>query len=259
MSLAMIDTPNGDLIHDRWAVLERCRQRLHWIAVRIMGCREDAEDVVQEAALRWLQVDPATVRAPEGWLVTVTTRLSIDHARRASTERRVHRAIHDPASDTSSSAWRAADEPTEIAAELSEAFRIIRARLAPAERTALVLREVFAFEYGELARLLGKTEAACRQIVRRARERVRQATSGLALCVDDAPGLERQFVRAVTAGDREAALAAINADAPSTTHRQVHRGARAFTGRGSRGVDRRRSREGRRSWEADATTATPAA
>ena len=258
MSLAVIDTPNGDLIQDRWAVLERCRQRLHWIAVRIMGCQEDAEDVVQEAALRWLQVDPATVRAPEGWLVTVTTRLSIDRARRASTERRVYRAVHDPATDTSS-AWGAADVPTEIAAELSEAFRIIRARLAPAERTALVLREVFAFEYAELARLLGKTEAACRQIVRRACVRVRQATSGLALCVDDAPGLEQQFVRAVTAGDREAALAAINADARSTTHRQVHRGARAFTGRGSRGVDRRRSREGRRPWEADATTASPAA
>jgi len=220
-------TTNTSPTPDRWAVLERCRQRLHWIACRITGCWEDAEDVVQEASLRWLEVDPATVRTPEGWLVAVTTRLSIDRARRASTERQAYRTMRELARDTPS-AWDSADVLTELAAQVSEAFRILRARLEPAERTAFVLREAFACEYEEIARRLGKTQAACRQIVHRARERLHRAPPELALCVDEPPDLVERFLSALAADDCQGVLAALNGPATGTRRRALVRRRRVW-------------------------------
>jgi RNA polymerase sigma-70 factor (ECF subfamily) len=217
---------------DHWEVFERCRRRLHGIAFRIVGSAEDAEDVVQDASLRWLRADIDSVRAPEGWLVTAVTRLSVDRVRRAATERQVYLRASDlgldPASDSTGLQSRA-----ELATGVSDAFRILRGRLAPAERTAFVLREVFACGYDEVARVLEKSEVACRQIVHRARERVRRPWPSIASRADDPPELDEQlaerFVSALARGDRGAVLAALD-DETNAASRSDGRRARAFAG-----------------------------
>jgi RNA polymerase sigma-70 factor, ECF subfamily len=221
-------TTDREATTDRWGVFERYRRRLHRIAARIVGSAEDAEDVVQEASLRWLRADLASVRAPEGWLVTAVTRLSIDYVRRIATERQAFRRARNLGLDTASD--RTGLHPlAEVAIHVADAFRVLRGRLGPIERTAFVLREVFACDYGEMARALDKSEAACRQIVHRARERVRQPWPSLALRVDDPPELTERFVSALATGDHEAALAALDHqddEASHSTGRRVH----AFAG-----------------------------
>jgi RNA polymerase sigma-70 factor (ECF subfamily) len=169
---------------------------------------DDAEDLVQETSLRWLQADTSTVRAPEGWLVAVITRLAIDRLRRAANEPRVHDDARNLGYAIASD--RTMPEPLEdVATDVLEAFRLLRESLAPAERAAFVLRDVFACDYGELATMLGKSEAACRQVVHRARERVRRARSGLSLRGDDSSDLADRFRSALAVGDRLGVLAAL--------------------------------------------------
>jgi len=182
--------------------------------------------VVQETSLRWLRADLATVRVPEGWLVTVATRISIDRARRVVRERQAYRASWELESDTAS-AWTVPGNFTELAVQVSDAFHLLRSRLAPVERTAFVLREAFACEYDEIARALEKSEAACRQIVRRARERLQRPRPRLRLSVSEAPDLTARFIGALAAGDRQAALAALN-DQTTDARRRVASDVRAI-------------------------------
>lgn len=242
---------------DRWAVFEHSSARLRGIARRILGSSDDAEDVVQEASLRWLQADVAAVRAPEGWLVAVVTRLSIDRVRRGATERRTYDRVRSLAPDVAFS-WAAPDPSPEITHRVSAAFRLLRRHLSTPERTAFVLREVFACDYGELARVLDRTEAACRQIVHRARERLRASWSRLSLCIDDAPGLAERFVTALAAGDRQGVLDAVNGD-PTADRRRGPQGARA-TGTPRRAQPwHRRQTASPPCWEPVAAVESPAA
>lgn len=247
------------LTPDEWAVFERRRERLFGIASRMLGSADDAEDLVQETSLRWLRADPATVRAPEGWLVTVITRLAIDRLRRAAKERQAY----DEAGLLElapTSEWTTPDGPPDVDSQLSQAFLVLRERLAPTERTAFVLREVFDCDYEEIARMLEKSEAACRQIVRRARLRVRQHPSRLALRRDVSPLLTERFRTALAAGDRDAVLAVFNDDATDAPGRA--RGTvRLHAGRPSRSRPWHRSPGAlsRPSWNSDVATANPAA
>ena len=205
-----MESMNGTETADRWAVFERSRQRLLKVAIRIVGAADDAEDLVQETSLRWLQTDTAAVRAPEGWLVTVITRLSVDHLRRATKERQAYsEAGH---LDLLGTSLTTPDRPTELASHSSMAFHVLRERLEPAERIAFVLREAFTCGYDEIARVLAKTEGACRQIVHRARERVRQRRSRCVPRREGIPGLAERFLGALSTGDREGALAALTAE-----------------------------------------------
>jgi len=170
---------------------------------------EDAEDVVQEAFLRWQQSDAGAVRNPEAWLVTVTTRISIDRLRRASTEREAYVGAWLP--EPLATPVAAPDRHVELASDLSMAFLVLLEKLAPEERAAFLLREVFGTNYVEIARVLDKSEAACRQLVHRARERVR----GEKKRVDASPSakerLVERFVEALARED-EGALLALFAD-----------------------------------------------
>src|SRR6266516_2500007 len=134
---------------DRWAVFETCRPRLFRTAFRMTRSSDEAEDLVQETALRWLRADTAAVRTPIGWLVAVITRLAVDGLRRAAQQQRAYAEFHRHSE--------------------SAARRALRERLQPRERVALVLREAFDCDYGEIARVLQKNQVSCRQIVSRAR------------------------------------------------------------------------------------------
>ncbi len=159
-------------MQDRSAEFERHRPRLFGIAYRMLGSRSDAEDVLQDAYLRWQRGTSEELRSPEAWLVTTVTRLCIDRLRaaRAQREQYVGPWLPEPLiGDTAP----AADTRAELSSSLSIAFLVVLEQLEPDERAAFLLHDVFDTDYAEIAEILGKSAAACRQVVSRARKRVR--------------------------------------------------------------------------------------
>jgi RNA polymerase sigma-70 factor (ECF subfamily) len=201
---------------DQTGDVERLRPRLLGIAYRMLGDVHDAEDLVQEAFLRWQQADRAAVGAPEGWLVAVVTRLAIDRLRRGAAERAVYVGpwLPEPIATDGRSA---PDRSAELASDLSMAFLVLLERLAPEERAAFLLREVFDTGYDEIARILGKSEAAARQIVHRAKARVRSDRARFAAAPDAQERLLHRFLAALEADDKEALLAVFAPDATFTS------------------------------------------
>jgi RNA polymerase sigma-70 factor, ECF subfamily len=197
------------------APLERYRARLFGIAFRMLGDVQDAEDLVQEAMLRWHQAERATVREPEGWLVAVVTRLAIDRLRQAQTRRAVYPGpwLPEPvAEERLSPEYR-----SELASDLSMAFLVLLDRLGPEERAAFLLRDVFGCEYDEIARALGKSQAAARQTVHRARERVHADRPRFTAPPDAKERLLGRFIQALQTADKDAMLALFTRDVTWTS------------------------------------------
>ena len=197
-------------------VFEQLRPRLFAVAYRMTGTRADAEDMVQEAYLRWHRADVGTVRSPEAWLVSVVTRLSIDRLRKAAVEREKYTGPWLP-EPLFGAPPRSPEEQLEIAPELSLAFMVLLERLAPVERAAFLLHDVFDRDYPEIARILRKGEAACRQIVHRARERVRSDRRRFRASEEDRRRLIEKFTEAANAGDAETLLSLFAEDATLTS------------------------------------------
>lgn len=191
---------------------ERQRPRLLGIAYRMLGTVDDAEDVVQDAYLRWHQADTDTIRVPEAWLVSVTTRLAIDRLRKASAERVRYTGTWLP-EPLATGPDAAADRKAEMASDLSLAFLLLLERLGPEERAAFLLREVFDASYPEIARTLEKSQAACRQLVHRARIRIRGDRIRQAISPATQEQLLERFLAALAADDQEALLTLIAEDA----------------------------------------------
>ena len=190
------------------------RPRLFGIAYRMLGVRADAEDVLQDAWLRWSAADHAALQSAEAWLVTVTTRLAIDRLRAAKTEREAYVGwwLPEPLVEVEE---RTPETAAELASGLSVAFLHMLERLAPEERAAFLLRQVFDYDYGEIASILDKSEATVRQVVHRAAERVRQERPRFAVPPETHKRLLGKFVQAAQSGQRAAirALLADNAEA----------------------------------------------
>jgi RNA polymerase sigma-70 factor (ECF subfamily) len=201
-----MDTPS-----DRSAIFEQYRARLFGIAYRMTGSQEDAEDLVQETYLRWHQTDAAAVRTPEAWLVAVVTRLSVDRLRRLASERAAYEGTWLPEPLRTAESSTPAHE-AELASDLSIAFLVLLERLAPEERAALLLHEVFDWSYGEIARTLGRSAAACRQIVHRARERVRRDRPRFPVPPEAKEHLLERFLAALAADDEAALLSLLASD-----------------------------------------------
>ena len=134
----------------------------------------EAEEVVQDAWLRWHEADKSGFDSAEAWLVTVVTRLSIDRLRTAKVQRAHYIGTWMP-EPTLTEAPSTPEQLLERADDVSVAFLTVLERLAPESRAAFLLREVFDAGYDEVARTLGKTEAACRQLVHRAKAQVLEA------------------------------------------------------------------------------------
>jgi RNA polymerase sigma-70 factor, ECF subfamily len=221
---------------DRVALFNQHRQRLYGIAYRMLGSRDDADDMVQEAYLRWHRTDLERVQTPQAWLVTIVTRLCIDRLRAARTERENYIGpwLPEPLEGCPVSP---ADAQTELASDLSVAFLTVLERLAPEERAAFLLHEVFDSEYAEIARILGKNEAACRQIVHRARERVRRDRPRFTVSETARTRLLQRFLAALHDEDKDSLLSLFAADATWTSDgggkakaaRKVIRGAELIT------------------------------
>jgi RNA polymerase sigma-70 factor (ECF subfamily) len=184
------------------AFLQRYRPRLFGIAFRMLADVQDAEDLVQEAMLR-LQ-SAGDVHEPEAWLVSVVTRLAIDRLRKARTARAVYPGpwLPEPVAEEKFSP----DYRSELASDLSMAFLVLLERLAPEERAAFLLREVFGAGYGEIANVLAKSEATARQMVHRARDRVRADRPRFAAPPEAKERLLGSFITALENGDKDALL-----------------------------------------------------
>ncbi len=152
-------------------VFERERRRLFTLAYGFLGSRAEAEDVVQEAWLRWHKSETEEKREPAAWLTTVTARLALDYLRSARVKRETYPGVWLPEPIVEAPS---AETSALVKSELSLAFLFLLERLGVEERAAFVLREVFDRSYREIGEVLGKTEAACRQLVKRGREKVQQ-------------------------------------------------------------------------------------
>ena len=199
------------------------RPRLLALAYRLLGSRADAEDVVQDAWLRWHQADQSAIVDPLAWLVTATTRLGIDRLR-ALRARREHyvgpwlpepaRIEEDdgPAGDVAGPApgpARAAGTPGQV----SLAFLAVLERLGTEERAAFLLKEAFDYDYAQIAALLGQGEANCRQMVHRARQRLAAARARFEVSPQRHRVLLEKFMHAARGGDRAALESLLHADA----------------------------------------------
>jgi RNA polymerase sigma-70 factor, ECF subfamily len=180
--------------------------RLFGVAYRMTGAAADAEDILQEAYLRWHQADLSAIVTPEAWLVTIVTRLAIDRLRKAAHSRETYIGPWLPEPLVASTA-PSPEEETELASSLSLAFLYLLERLSPVERAVFLLHDVFDFDYAEIARVVGKSETASRQIAHRARERVRRDTPRFEADEKKRVELIRKFSAASHGGDEKALLA----------------------------------------------------
>lgn len=182
---------------------DQLRPRLQAIAYRMLGAVAEAEDVVQDARLRWHGTDRNAIDNPEAWLVSVTTRLAIDHLRAAKLQREHYAGIWLPeplmseGTDTPEALYERADD-------VSVAFLFLLERLTPEARAAFLLREVFDADYAQVAEVIGKSEAACRQLVSRAKTQLRDGRPHQPVRKDVHLNLVRRFAQALEEGTFDA-------------------------------------------------------
>jgi RNA polymerase sigma-70 factor (ECF subfamily) len=187
------------------------RPRLFGIAYRMLGTRQEAEDAVQEAYLKWREAEVGSLRSSEAWLVSVTTRLCVDRLRKLKLDR-----------ETYVGPWLAEPIVAEVTSpetelenlqHLSIAFLLMLERLSPEERASFLLREVLDFDYSEIASALHRSEGACRQLVYRARQRLGAPSSRLKPSPAQHRALLEQFVAATVGGDIDRIVALLSDEA----------------------------------------------
>jgi RNA polymerase sigma-70 factor (TIGR02957 family) len=183
-------------------LLDELRPRAFAIAYRMLGSVSEAEDVVQEGLLRLHGVLEAgeEIEVPEAYLATIVTRLSIDRLRSAQAQR-----------DTYVGEWLpepvvtgGVDDPAlhaEMSDTLSLAFLVLLERLSPEQRAVFLLREVFDYDYSAIAEIIGKTEAACRQLAVRARHHIEQGKPRFETSRQERNELAHRFMTATQTGD----------------------------------------------------------
>jgi RNA polymerase sigma-70 factor, ECF subfamily len=193
---------------------EALRSRLFGLAYRMLGSRAEAEDIVQDAYVRWHQTDRDKIDSSEAWLVTTTTRLAIDRLRRLKTEREAYVGPWLP--EPIVTHVPPPDRNLDLAADLSIAFLTLLERLAPEERAAFLLHDVFDVDYGGIASVLERSEAACRQVVHRARERVRGDRKRFDVTESAKADMLQKFMVAMEARNEQALLALFAPDATWT-------------------------------------------
>jgi RNA polymerase sigma-70 factor (ECF subfamily) len=180
----------------------RLKPRLFGIAYRMLGSRAEAEDTVQDIYLKWHEAEAGAVRSSEAFLVTLATRTSIDRLRRLQSRRTEYFGpwLPEPLleADYASPQWK-----MELADDISIAFLAILEKLSPEERAVLLLRDVFEFEFAEIATIVAKSEAACRKMHSRAKERVRSDRPRFAVSKEAHQRVLEKFAKAAQAGDRE--------------------------------------------------------
>lgn len=191
------------------ATFEAHRPLLFSIAYRMLGSASEAEDVVQDAWLRARQDEHADeVRSVRAYLTTIVTRLCIDHLRSAERTRLEYPGpwLPEPLAEPN-------QESAELASSLTTAFLVLLEQLAPTERAVFLLREVFELDFDEIARSIGKSEANTRQILTRARGRLRDPRPRFTASRRESEEIVRRFRDASVTGNLDELMAVLHADA----------------------------------------------
>lgn len=200
----------------RIEIFDYHRRRIFGIAYRMTGSTSDAEDIVQETYLRWHKANADEIESAEAWLVTVTTRLAIDRLRKLQKERETYIGPWLPEPLFTQKIY-SPEEQLELASNLSLAFLALLEKLSPTERAAFLLHDVFEISYEEISRIIGKKEAACRQLIHRARARVRQDKTRFAVSEDKKRKLIEKFIKAVEAANEQEIISLFTEDVTLTS------------------------------------------
>jgi RNA polymerase sigma-70 factor (ECF subfamily) len=196
-------------------VFQTHKRLLFSIAYNMLGSVMDAEDCVQEAFLRWCQAsergETEAVRSPQAYLSTIVTRLCIDQLRsaRMQRERYVGVWLPEPLITTDESSVTGMAELSEA---LSVAFLHLLEQLSPIERAVFLLRQVFDYEYAEIATIVQKSEENCRQIMRRARQHLGMHRALYQASREQQDNILHQFIHACMSGDMDGLLALLADD-----------------------------------------------
>lgn len=182
------------------------REDLVRLAYRMLGSFAEAEDVVQDAFLRWRNVDDSTVAHPRAYLARVVSRLCLDRMKSAVARRETYVGTWLPEPMVTPPGEHLADD-------LSLALLLTLERLSPLERAAFLLHDVFEMDYPQIAETLERSEAACRQLAARAREHVRSDRTRFHATDDTRDKLVAAFQAAIQAGDVEALARMLAEDA----------------------------------------------
>jgi RNA polymerase sigma-70 factor (ECF subfamily) len=209
---AMAETmPVDPEVPIRLATFDQYRSLLFSIAYRMLGSVADAEDMLQETFIRWQQAREEEFRSPRAFLITIISRLCINHLQSARVKREeyVGQWLPEPIVTGPGS------DPLEIIRvdeSLSMAFLVMLERLTPVERAVFLLREVFEYEYPEIATVLGESEANCRQILHRARQHVTAMRPRFKTSQRQKSDLLERFLKATGSGDLEGLVELLASD-----------------------------------------------
>jgi RNA polymerase sigma-70 factor (ECF subfamily) len=196
---------------DRVETFNEYRPLLFSIAYRMLGSATEAEDILQEAYLRWQGVPEAEMRSPRSFLSTIVTRLCIDELRSARARRVVYVGPWLP-EPLQTSAMPEMTRTPELAETLRFAFLLLLENLSPVERAVFLLREVFDYEYAEIAEIVGKSEANCRQMVSRSRKYLKERRPRFAASREEQERVTQQFIRVCEGGDMQGLISMLAPD-----------------------------------------------
>lgn len=186
---------------------EEQREYLSRLAYRMLGSLTDADDVLQEAYLRWSRGETPQVESPRAYLTRIVTRLCIDRRREIDVRKETYIGPWLP-----EPVVRPVDRAIEAAEDVSLALLHLLERLSPVERAAYVLRQIFDYEYGDIAAILEKSAANCRQLVSRAEQRVLEGRPRFAAASDVVERISGAFLQACASGDLDGLLRLLTED-----------------------------------------------
>jgi RNA polymerase sigma-70 factor (ECF subfamily) len=205
----MEDLPDSK--DQRLDVFNKHRGLLFSIAYRMLSSRMDAEDMLQETFIRWEHASEAEIRDPRAFMVTVITRLCINQLQSARVKREEYfgQWLPEPLLTRT-----AVESPaiSKLDGSLSMAFLMLLERLTPVERAVFLLREVFDYDYSEVAKVVGQSEINCRKILSRAKQHVTEGRPRFDVSPDEQQGLLQHFIDATAHGDMQGLLALLSKD-----------------------------------------------
>jgi RNA polymerase sigma-70 factor (ECF subfamily) len=202
-----------ELDQQRLEAFNQHRGLLFSIAYRMLGSSADAEDMVQETFIRWQQAPDTEIRSPRAFLVTIISRLSINQLQSARMQREEYVGQWLPEPLLTGPLDGSPSAVAQIDQSLSIAFLVLLERLSPTERAVFLLREVFDYEYSEVAQTLGTNEANCRQILRRARQHIAEERPRFDASPKQRESLLHEFLEATDRGDLDGLIALLSKDA----------------------------------------------
>ncbi|MDM7855500.1 RNA polymerase sigma factor SigJ [Cellulomonas alba] len=214
-------TPDGDAPTNPRGSQLSDQPRLINVAYRLLGSLSEAEDVVQEAYVRWYRLSPqdrAAIASPSAWLTTVTSRLCLDLLGSARVRREQYVGAWVPEPIREPTEWPRAGGAVDPAERITldesvhMAFLVVLETMTPAERVAFILHDVYRYPFAEVAEIVGRTPAACRQLASSARARVRAARTPPSPTAEQAD-VVRRFAAAFESSDIASLIALLDPDA----------------------------------------------